>query len=220
MMYDADAPLVFVVGAGASKDFGDAMPVGSELAYLISEVLTDEVDYVERIKPTILPPPRVRLVAPSPPSIFTQVIKSLGDQSQLVDTARQILHGLHLKESIDDLLHEWRDDPTMIQMGKALIAQNMLEAESRSSLTAGPGLFHSVASLSKSWLGQITRYWRAEEIPRRQLNTALESVGFIVFNYDRCIEQFLWAELRMQRLSADDAVKALQKLRLFTRMVT
>jgi hypothetical protein len=113
--------LVFVVGAGASKDFGGAMPIGTELADGIELALNREFGSE---RPSFQGP------------ICTALERTGGrsdDHRRAADIIRRSLHG---KDSIDDLLHDWRDDPSMIEVGKIAITAAISDAESKSLLNA------------------------------------------------------------------------------------
>jgi hypothetical protein len=190
---------VFVIGAGASVEFGDSMPVGSELANTIRECLTAELNNHRR-------------------GGATPIIDGLsygGFHNQHEAAMRRIRDGITTKESIDDFVDEWRDVPFLADVAKAAISYCIASAESGTSLAGlntPSGSMHSLpgyerpmthsapdragilASLRSSWLGCILRYHNARA-SRRSFVEALQDTSFVVFNYDRCIEQYLWHQL-------------------------
>lgn len=175
-------PLIFIVGAGASKDFGKSMPVGSELASRIQAALDSEFSLGDRSGGPIKKALRHARVAP---------------WKELVEAVDQIRDAIVFHPSIDDLLHGWRDKPAMLRVAKMTIAQKILSAEAHSTLgkicDSRDAARHAIRSLTTSWLHVLmTRLGGTTH--RRQVDRLFDKVGFIVFNYDRCIEQYLyWA---------------------------
>jgi hypothetical protein len=96
--------LVFVIGAGASKDFGEkAMPVGTELANRIEARLNTEFRQNSRDY--------------SGPIASALMRCASGMTEEMRAAANKIAISIHAKDSIDDLLDEWRDRPQMIRVG-------------------------------------------------------------------------------------------------------
>jgi hypothetical protein len=109
-----------------------------------------------------------------------------------------IRRGIHGAESIDDLLHFWRDEKATLDVGKLAIAQAIAESEQGTTMaTAGRDQFlNSVSQLKQSWLGQAVTRLIKPDIPRRRIQEVLAGISFIIFNYDRCVERFLVGEIQ------------------------
>ena len=89
-MGDLLSRTVFIVGAGASVEFGKSMPVGSALANAIRECLTAELNHHRR-------------------GGSTPIIDALsygGFHGEHESATRRIRDGIVTKESIDDFVHE------------------------------------------------------------------------------------------------------------------
>lgn len=185
---------VFVIGAGASVEFGQSMPVGAGLANSIRECMTAELANQRR-------------------GGETPIIDGLsysGFHGQHAAAMQRIRDGIITKESIDDFVDEWRDMPFVPEVAKAAIAYCIASAEAGSSLAplapvndgspypsyglmtgASPDRAGILAQLRNTWLGCILRYSNMAA-SRRSLVESLQGTSFVTFNYDRCIEQYLW----------------------------
>jgi hypothetical protein len=189
---------VFVIGAGASVEFGKSMPVGDVLADSIRQCLTAELKNHRR-------------------GGETPIIDSLsysGFHAQHAEAMKRIRDGITTKESIDDFVDEWKDFPFVADVAKSAISYCIASAEAGTSLaelrTAGvsygmvgeerpmtgtaPDRAGVLASLRNTWLGCVLRYHNARA-SRRAFLDALQDTAFVTFNYDRCIEQYLWHHL-------------------------
>jgi hypothetical protein len=192
--------IVFVIGAGASKDFGGSMPIGRELAEKIRSSLHN--DFNEGKGGPIFEALR------NSPSGLT---------GEMHVAAQRICEQVFAQPSIDDLLNEWPDIPAMAPVGKVAIGSEILRAEHDSHLrNAAEGNRAASAvvmnDLSSSWLGRLARMLRPG-VDRRDVAKVFGDVGFVVFNYDRCVEQFLFCAIRqMGALSDENAAIVLRTI--------
>ena len=133
------------------------------------------------------------------------------------NAAKQIRDSIFAQASIDDLLNEWRDSEHMLKVGKIAIANAILTAERQSALgvTANNDpdqSYRAVSSLRGSWLGYLITNLK-RELPRRAIDQIFSETAFIVFNYDRCIEQFLYCAFqRVAGLNPGNAALAVSKI--------
>jgi hypothetical protein len=175
---------VFVVGAGASKEVG--LPTGDELKQRITKLLAPETRD-EFITQALV------------------VAAGKGDYSRYSSAAVQLSKAMTLAQSVDNYMEAHQEDPAIQVCGKLAIVKSILEAERRSTLHQDRG--HSIAfdAVSKTWFGYFFKMI-AEACVRENANTLLDNVSMIIFNYDRCIEQFLFHAIRTYySLSDDDA---------------
>jgi hypothetical protein len=122
--------------------------------------------------------------------------------------------------SIDTFLEVHEGDHEIEFCGKLGIAYSILKAERSSYLRAGgaddhaPPLFASEAVL-KSWISVFVRMVQVG-ISKRNIERALENVTFVIFNYDRCVEHYLfhWFQL-FYRVDAARAAEILSAARFF-----
>lgn len=175
---------VIVVGAGASKDFGQQMPTGAELANRIEAMLSAELSR------TMGPGPISDALRRSPTGLS-------GAHQSAMARIRDTIGG---KDSIDDFIAEWNHVEHLAQVAKLCIAEAILDAERKTSLAseeAGTGRNEGLKAVRDSWLGQLLRYANPRS-ERRVVDEATAGLSFVTFNYDRCIEQFLTGWFRMQ----------------------
>ena len=105
----------------------------------------------------------------------------------------------------------------MLRVGKIAIANAILEAERKCSLgiTSKGESDHAYAAISNlrdSWLGLVLRSLQKGTV-RREIRKVFEQVAFVTFNYDRCIEQYLyWAFQSVAGLNQGNAVNALGEI--------
>lgn len=169
-----------ILGAGASKEFD--LPTGIELQERIFSILEFGYSDYSRFQP-------------ADPEFFNLIVRYCSrleiDESALTDAAARIRSGLPLAPSIDNFLDARRDDEYVIKLGKLAIAYCILKAESKSRL------FQMSKSNSIRPI-KVTETWLAEMFKiicqgntKESLSETLSNITFIIFNYDRCIEEAL-----------------------------
>ncbi len=194
---------LFVLGAGANieLDAHGAMPIGAELANRIqSQILTE-----------------LRTEGRFSEGPISSVFASYGGLgSEQMQAMSRIEQGIIYRDSIDEFLDEWSDMPEMLRVGKTAIAFQILEAESRTRLCNGLSdsalAVTAMAEIRDSWLGQILRYANLHA-RRRDVRECLANIGFITFNYDRCLETALYLFCRFgQGLDHDSAKDVVESI--------
>lgn len=197
--------IVFVLGAAANieLDRHGAMPIGSQLAERIQNQVSSEF--------------RSGSQFPSGP-ISDTIASSGGLGSEHVAAMRRIEQGITHVDSIDRFIDEWADQPKLSEVGKLLIAHQILESEAKtdfaSALSGGDGGTAAMREIRGSWLGQLFRYANAH-VRRRDVADCLSGISFITFNYDRCLEAALYLFVRSQGLNDGDASSLLSKLDIY-----
>ena len=105
---------------------------------------------------------------------------------------RRIVNGLQSVDLIDQFVDDCRNEPFVPVVAKLAIAHCILEAERESqfgSLNQNESQVR-LRNFRDSWLGQICR--RANpKTSRQRFPLTLANTTFIVFNYDRCVEQYI-----------------------------
>jgi len=190
----AENHTTFVVGAGASKEFG--LPDGSELRNQIRTMVRRMDGATQQLSQSSDWLPNVaqwRGLQPSPDVLYTAAPK-------LVDALQTSL-------SIDDCIYTHSDDRGVEILGKYCIAKTILSSERNSCLTPTPRNNsphdfalkkwfdqdkneHRTLSAWDSWLSILFQNLTAQ-CKRDQIAERLSKVSFVVFNYDRCIEHAL-----------------------------
>lgn len=178
-----------VVGAGASEEYG--MPLGRDLKYDVAKALDiSPTDYGRH----------------EDQKQIVQAITLHGlheEQGRTFDAFRpacaEIKQGVPGKPSIDDLLDSRQDNPDMAVCGKIGIAKCILNKEKNSKIWAPKGILDhgKYQSVEDTWGMKFARLI-FDGCQKDQLENRLKEVSLIVFNYDRCIEHFLFHYLQFQ----------------------
>jgi hypothetical protein len=171
---------VFVVGAGASHEFG--LPLGRGLANQIAGKLNFGFE-------------RQMSLTRGDPDLYHVLSKHAAakkeDRNIYWRAGQKIAQGINLAYSIDDFIDSHAHDKAIELCGKLAIAQTILEAERASTLMQDNQQEHpDFEALENTWIVAFMRMLR-ERVPRTAIERLFDNVAFVVFNYDRCIEQFL-----------------------------
>jgi hypothetical protein len=191
---------LFVIGAGASKEAH--VPIGPELANMIAgklSVLKDDV--MGGIKGF------------RDPELYTPLLRShCAGIAEYAQAAQLISQGVRLSSSIDDFLNVHSKNARILELGKAAIVRSILEAELGSLLYVDPSNIYNkmrFENLEKTWFVKLMRVM-GSGIDPSNVKQALEKTSFIIFNYDRCVEQFLTFALQsLYGLRGEQAADAL-----------
>jgi hypothetical protein len=202
---------VFVIGAGASKEVN--LPSGYELKNKIAELLDirfspmgrgqEHGDYkiVEAI----------RLVVQDPNG-------GRGDINPYLHEAGHICEALPLAISIDNFIDAHRDNNKIALCGKLAIARSILQAEHDSLLYFERHRVDSTISfdsLEKTWYLPFFQLL-TENCGKNDLKERFQTVTLIIFNYDRCIEHFLYHALQnYYRVSDTEAADLVKNINIF-----
>jgi hypothetical protein len=205
-------PITFVVGAGASTELG--LPAGADLQKQICQLFgsgNPQRSIAQNFRDEIS---KRDAKAPIAPEIVAR-------RNEAVASAFR--QGLPLSRSIDNFLHSRSDNQDIVDFGKAAIAYLILDAESRSNLMrnengglppAATGRLASLAytELSKTWYFSLAKLL-FDGCQVNDLRQNLGRVKFLIFNYDRCLEQFLWLALQARYgLSSAEAAEIIASI--------
>ncbi|TAJ88504.1 MAG: hypothetical protein EPO10_01435 [Reyranella sp.] len=172
-------PTTFVVGAGASVDYG--FPLGPSLTKQIDEAL----HFNSHAATTELMRTAISMLQYRPELLLHSV--------QLFEQARAMRAALATQVSIDYFLYSRSDQKHFELLGKIAIAACLITAESGSLslLPRRPGELIDLSLSERSWLARLFKNVLAPGIRKAEMKTIFDNVSFIVFNYDRCIEHYL-----------------------------
>jgi hypothetical protein len=193
---------VVILGAGASAEVD--MPVGRSLAQQISEALDVKFDEMSG-----------RIIS-GDGELYRQIKEKAGGEA--FAAAALIRDGIVLADSIDDFLERHKTKEWVVKYGKAAIARLILSAERESLLS-----FRRSADKSRVEFREIADTWYvkflrllARGVPFESASTLFDSVTFIDFNYDRCLEHFLREALKpMYGIGGDEADEILVRANIF-----
>ncbi len=121
----------------------------------------------------------------------------------LAQAAGRICRGLPLAVSIDNFLHSHQHDTDLVTLGKLCIAIRILEAERHSKMftrgdisqLANYGRMHDIltptnTAVLETWYLPLAQLLMAG-VSKENIEACFENVSFVIFNYDRCLEEFL-----------------------------
>ena len=189
---------VIVVGAGASQEAD--LPAGDELKNRIDGLL----DYRSPIGGPI-----------SGDEIIRRVLSSLPNHDLCFKACDAIRAALPQATSIDSFIHERRGESEIEYCGKLAIVRSILAAERKSRLFVDPGRQLNVRAVEKSW---FNAFWKKlkENCHADELKDRFSSIALIIFNYDRCLEQFLCHSIQnYYGLSGDDSASLVNAIEIF-----
>lgn len=132
------------------------------------------------------------------------------------NAARIIIEGLPLAPSIDHFLDTHAGNKEVELLGKLAIASTILEAERSSRLapqrTTGVALDPN--AIQGTWYTAFMRMV-TQAVHRDKINEVFRNLTMISFNYDRCIEHFLFIALQAYfAIDQKAATKALSGLKV------
>lgn len=190
---------VIVVGAGASHELG--LPLGEELKDHIRALLQfDRQGHQKGGDGTF-----ARALA--------HAAKEAGLQfADVANAGMSVSRALQLTSSIDEYLHAMAHDPAKVIAGKVAIVRAILTAERNSSLpTDDRYRANDQQNFPESWLVPFFRQL-VGGVVRTKLTDLFENVAFVIFNYDRCVETFLYRALQLRYdIDAAEATGLLHK---------
>jgi hypothetical protein len=178
---------LFIVGAGASQEAG--LPTGTQLKDAIAEKLG-----FENISGSW---------GSGDPDIH-EAIRQYASQANLNANdifrgAEKIRENMPLAPSIDHFIHTHSTNTGIVVCGKLAIAQAILEAERNSSLSLPeePGRSNQLDfnRIQGTWYQPLFHLLNAN-LRNDEVDTIFSNVSVITFNYDRCIEHFLYYALQ------------------------
>ena len=177
---------LYIVGAGASSEAN--LPTGQKLKSEISHLLNIEFDDMYSQSSGD------RLITEALRFYSMNYVKRGADINPYIHACRQIRNAMPQAISIDNFIDTHKGDDNIELCGKLAIVRSILEAEKNSLLYMNPSNSYNKMdfnSLSKSWYSSfmmlLTENCKQEELAER-----LRTISLVVFNYDRCIEHFLF----------------------------
>jgi hypothetical protein len=167
-----EGQIVFVLGAGASRDYG--FPLGYELVHAVMNKLAKDTETRRRF---------------------------VGYTGCSEEEVSEFIHSLNASahNSVDAFLEHRRE---FMKVGKAAIAYCLIECEH-------PDKLYRERDPTGNWL----RYLLAQMRSNTFEEFASNKVGFITFNYDRCLEYFLCTALAASfKRAEEESAEVLNKI--------
>lgn len=196
---------VFVIGAGASFELG--LPLGVELKSQIAKKLN--IKY------------RNGAVLTSGDQNICDAIKFVKSPNEDFNSYRlaavSAAEAMPLAPSIDNFVHAHREDKLVEKVAKLGIAACILEGERKSKLfdDHSKNQRFSLDGVSDTWLLRL-HHMLTEDVAKKDAEHCMKSVSFIIFNYDRCVEQFLARSLSVYfRIPDEQSQRIVSKGRFY-----
>ncbi len=177
-------PTVFVVGAGASAEAG--LPIGDTLKSSIATKL--DIRFPDGYQQT------------SGDTEITRALKHVVRQSDS-ENINPLLHkcwfirdSLVQAASVDNFVQAHNHDEDIGMLAKLAITRCILNSEKKSMLYIDPRAANprmNFDSLNKIWYSKLFKIL-IEGVDRNNIKSLLNKVSFIIFNYDRCVEHYLF----------------------------
>lgn len=183
---------VFVVGAGASAELN--LPIGTGLKTEVAASLAvNSQNYSQFTNDSV-----------AEALAMYQQAENDGDRPldrhEIARVASRIAVNMPLAPSIDNFINSHRNNKTIVTVSKIAIANCILRAERASYLFE---MHHGQYYLPlthplflKAWHIPLWQHLCAN-IDADNVDRIFDNVSFIVFNYDRCLEHFLYHSLRI-----------------------
>ncbi len=196
--------LVLVIGAGASKEVN--LPVGAKLKKQIAEVLDIQYEHFQKSGDIDI------IINDS-----FRILATDGDINPYLEAAWRVRDAMPQAISIDNFIDSHRSDEKISICGKLAIARCILLAESKSLLKTDRSNIYNkpnFSALEQTWFNAffqlLTENCQQDDLPQR-----LSKVAIISFNYDRCVEHFLfWSFQNYYGMTAKDASEVLTHLEI------
>ena len=197
--------LVLVVGAGASKEVN--FPIGEELKRKIASAFDFKQNDAFRIS--------------GGDPIILEALRSHRDQEtrdKLMRAATLVRNGMSQAPSIDNFIHVHRDRPEVAFCGKLAIAQCILSAESNSVLKIDASNTYNkmkFSQLEDTWYNKFFQSFFGQH-SFKALPAQLAKLTVITFNYDRCIEHYLFHSfMNYYDISPEEAKELMIQIRIY-----
>lgn len=198
-------PIVLVVGAGASFDKYN-LPLGGKLA---AGIARDTDFYWDDSRLGNGPSRGSRELFEH---FFFSKFAGSG-MNTVLPAAQKLSRAIASTISIDDALFLLSEQPDCVSVGKLCIMRAILMAEATSSLRVEPGgLGHNAGR--DGWIEQIFSMAITGLKVSQIAENAFKNITFVIFNYDRCIEHYLYWSLRRLEIPAADARTAIESLNI------
>jgi hypothetical protein len=200
---------VYVIGAGASKEAN--LPTSDELKSKISGLLDIRFDWDKQKSGDYVILDALHILVRGADG-------RKGDVNPYLREAHNIRKALPQAISIDHFIDSHRGNDKIALCGKLAIVRSILEAEQRSLLYFERSRVDAnirFPLLEKTW---YIRFFRllTENCEKSDIEERFKSVALIIFNYDRCIEHFLYCALQnYYDLSWDEAAKLIKNISVY-----
>lgn len=200
---------VFIVGAGASEEAN--LPTGNQLKNFIAQLLDIHINH-DILKNGD------RIIFNALQKFVKDSEKSINDIGLYIQESWHIRDALPQAISIDNFIDAHRDNDKIALCGKLAIIRAILSAEEKSLLyfeRADRNVKMNFISLKDTWYIPFFQLL-TENCGKNDLKERFESIKLIIFNYDRCIEHFIYnALLNYYNISKEEAEELVKSIAIY-----
>jgi hypothetical protein len=199
---------VFIVGAGASKEFG--FPTGEELKSEIQKTATKKTEFLSGGSGHELDENNASEILRD--CIYlkkcsgNQFSNKLNEFRELHSSLPILFQNLKGGDSIDNYLYSHSDKENIVETGKLCIALHIFLSEKKHHIE------NNGNGIEASWLGRLFSALSKNVKSEKSLENILQNVTFICFNYDRVIEHYLNNSIKTHFLINEDYPKIEDKI--------
>ena len=201
---------VFVVGAGASKEA--RLQTGLELKRHIAQLLDIRYDDFGHTLEY-----GDHLIASALFEHVRQPDGRRGNINPYLHEAWHIRDALPQAISIDHFIDAHRDNDKIALCGKLAIVRSILEDERNSLIYCEPsrGSNFDPRVLEKTWYIPFFQLL-TENCGKTDIKERFKSITLIIFNYDRCVEHFIYHALQnYYGLSAEEVIELVKNIDIY-----
>ncbi len=201
---------LFIVGAGASKEA--ALPTGNELKATIADKIVIKFEFGSRQATGSFD------ITEALREHVREADGRNGNINPYLEAGWLIGDAMPQAISIDNFIDAHQGNENIELCGKLAIVQSILEAERKSLLFYKPR--HSderlpYKALQSTWYSSFMQLL-TDGCHKENISQCLERVSFIIFNYDRCIEHFLFHALQTYYgIDSTEAANHLRAVKIF-----
>lgn len=197
---------IFVIGAGASREAN--LPTGEELKQKIIKLLDIDFSFHDQVSGD-------RIIVKS----FEKLVK---DINPYLNEAWHIKDALPHAISIDNFIDSQRGNEELAVCGKLAIARSILSAEKDSllfyrtdNLLSERNKKMNFPSLEKTWYVSFFKLL-TENCTKEDLIDRFKSVVLVIFNYDRCVEHYLFNALQVYyQITKDESAEIIKNINIY-----
>jgi len=179
---------IFILGAGSSHELD--MPLGSDLKHEIASLYSSHTFNIpEQMK--------------NKQKLLGKALELIKIQDKLPtdyfeEAINIISNSLPFAESIDNFIHNHQGDETIALCGKLGIALSIISAESDSLLVDDFNKLNSkpTTKLAETWFAKLMQKIVSGKHHEEAIKNSFRDILFINFNYDRCLERFIFLWLK------------------------
>ncbi|WGR70202.1 MULTISPECIES: hypothetical protein [unclassified Bradyrhizobium] len=201
-----DKKTVFIIGAGAGVEIN--MPVGTQLSHTIADkTYIRHKDFGAELQTGDY----------AVSNALKRITKARGlDYNAWRAEACAIREGIFETRSIDAYLNTHKENEAVKIAGKLAIVQSILEAEKDCDLFRDNGNWRNNSKVASSWFPELF-YIMQDGVGRADdIRKIFSSLTFITFNYDRCLEHYLYHTIMgLYRLDEREAAEIMASLEIF-----